>query len=192
MVYRLIKKKKGFTFIELIVVIAILAVLVGIATPNYIKTVTRREKSSAEYDAQHIYRLAISAVTDLKWQRLSPTASTGMFDSAYAEAIVKKMYDSALIMDIGLKYYTGEGNNVKVPDGYTPDIRAKMINGGNVNPYVVIQVKNLDNNYTLIISYHNDANPFTFDETERYNVDFQNIYKTNKNKAIIYSYLIRF
>lgn len=192
MAYNLQKNKKGFTLVELVVVIAILAIIVAFATPNYMKSVARRERLTAQDDAQHIYRLAISAITDLKWERLSPTAQSGMHDANYAQAIVKKLYDNSAVMDIGLMYYTGEGNTVKIPDGYSQDVRSKMVNGGNANPYMVVQVKNINDAYTLIVSYHNDANIFTTSTTNEFNVDTQKTYKTNDNKAIIYSYTIRF
>lgn len=191
MPFKVCKNKKGFTLVELIVVIAIMAILVSFATPNLIKAVSRREMTSAEYDAQHIYRLAISAIADLKFSRISPTATLNTFDADYAEAIVKKIYDSASVMDIGIKYYTGEDSVANIPSGYTPDVRSKMVNGGNVNPYIVVQVKNVDGIYVLIISYHNDKNPFTFDDTKAYNVDLDSVYKTNSSKPIVYSYTIR-
>ena len=49
---RVFKNKKGFTLVELIVTIAIMAILAAAVTPAVYVTTKRRQKSTAETDTQ--------------------------------------------------------------------------------------------------------------------------------------------
>ncbi len=67
------KKKmnnKGFSLVELIIVIAIMAVLVGVLAPTYLKFVERSRKST---DAQNVDAI----VTALEVYALDPTIASG-------------------------------------------------------------------------------------------------------------------
>ena len=56
------KNNKGFSLVELIVVIAIMAVLVGVLAPQFIKYV---EKSRQSTDMQSVQQLKSSVETDI-------------------------------------------------------------------------------------------------------------------------------
>lgn len=69
---RVFKNKKGFTLVELIVTIAIMAILAAAVTPAVYVTTKRRQKSAAETDTQTMYRNSIAAVTYLSGQHIYP------------------------------------------------------------------------------------------------------------------------
>ncbi|MEG1613284.1 MAG: prepilin-type N-terminal cleavage/methylation domain-containing protein [Clostridia bacterium] len=214
MFFKLGKNVKGFTLIEMVVVIAIMAILVGFTVPNVDKAIERRERSSAESDTQEIFRFAISAVTDLKSQNVRPNFATvsenEYYDAVYATKLTTLLYETIMVLDIRMVFWDGnedkiyqppasdgsagvaDGVYANVPAGFTPEGRAKMMSGGNKNPYVVISVRISEPEHKqaiLTVSYHNASNRFKINvDTNFFDVD--SAYKTNSNKPIVYNFLI--
>jgi type IV pilus assembly protein PilA len=54
------KKNKGFTLIELMIVVAIIAILAAIAIPNFLKFVAKTKRSEAKYNLEAIYKAQTS------------------------------------------------------------------------------------------------------------------------------------
>lgn len=61
-----LKNKKGFTLVELIVVIAILGVLAAITIPASKSIIDNQEKSAAKNISQQIFRITVSNISELK------------------------------------------------------------------------------------------------------------------------------
>lgn len=178
---RVFKNKKGFTLVELIVTIAIMAILAAAVTPAVYVTTKRRQKSAAETDTQTMYRNAIAAVTYLSGQYIYPnkpdprkedvdTGTNGWYVT-YSAMVCKRIYQTVIGLDIPVKYYNPDASGtekVLVPDGCNAVERSSFVNADNRNPYIVIQVVGVTNNddadadteYYLIVSYHNDKNQF--------------------------------
>ncbi len=177
---RVFKNKKGFTLVELIVTIAIMAILAAAVTPAVYVTTKRRQKSAAETDTQTMYRNAIAAVTYLSGQYIYPNKpdprkedvdnGTRGWYVTYSAMVCKRIYQTVIGLDIPIKYYdpgeSGQGK-VLVPQGCNEVKRSSFVNADNRNPYIVIQVvgvtaaENSDEiEYYLIVSYHNDKNKF--------------------------------
>lgn len=178
---RVFKNKKGFTLVELIVTIAIMAILATAVTPAVYVTTKRRQKSAAETDTQTMYRNAIAAVTYLSGQYIYPNKpdprkedvdnGTRRWYVTYSAMVCKRIYQTVIGLDIPVKYYDpgelGQGK-VLVPDGCNAVKRSSFVNADNKNPYIVIQVVGVkknddadaDTEYYLIVSYHNDKNQF--------------------------------
>lgn len=177
---RVFKNKKGFTLVELIVTIAIMAILAAAVTPAVYVTTKRRQKSAAETDTQTMYRNAIAAVTYLSGQYIYPNKpdprkedvdnGTRGWYVTYSAMVCKRIYQTVIGLDIPIKYYdpgeSGQGK-VLVPQGCNEVKRSSFVNADNKNPYIVIQVvgvtaaENSDEIvYYLIVSYHNDKNKF--------------------------------
>lgn len=176
---RVFKNKKGFTLVELIVTIAIMAILAAAVTPAVYVTTKRRQKSAAETDTQTMYRNAIAAVTYLSGQYIYPNKpdprkedvdiGTRGWYVTYSAMVCKRIYQTVIGLDIPVKYYDPDASGtekVLVPDGCNAVERSSFVNADNKNPYIVIQVvgvkPNNDDNieYYLIVSYHNDKNKF--------------------------------
>lgn len=175
---RVFKNKKGFTLVELIVTIAIMAILAAAVTPAVYVTTKRRQKSAAETDTQTMYRNAIAAVTYLSGQYIYPNKIDPRDDTAvndvkngwyvtYSAMVCKRIYQTVIGLDIPVKYYKPDASGpekVLVPDGCNAVERSSFVSADNKNPYIVIQVVGVTNNdeieYYLIVSYHNDKNKF--------------------------------
>lgn len=176
---RVFKNKKGFTLVELIVTIAIMAILAAAVTPAVYVTTKRRQKSTAETDTQTMYRNSIAAVTYLSGQYIYPNKpdprkedvdnGTNGWYVEYSKKVCERIYKTVIGLDIPVKYYDpGAGTEkVLVPQGCNAVERSSFVNADNKNPYIVIQVvgvtaaENSDEiEYYLIVSYHNDKNKF--------------------------------
>lgn len=176
---RVFKNKKGFTLVELIVTIAIMAILAAAVTPAVYVTTKRRQKSAAETDTQTMYRNAIAAVTYLSGQYIYPNKTNPREDEVdngvrgwyvtYSAMVCKRIYQTVIGLDIPVKYYNPDASGptkVLVPDGCNAVKRSSFVSADNRNPYIVIQVVGVKENddadieYYLIVSYHNDKNQF--------------------------------
>lgn len=175
---RVFKNKKGFTLVELIVTIAIMAILAAAVTPAVYVTTKRRQKSAAETDTQTMYRNAIAAVTYLSGQYIYPNKpdprkedvdnGTRGWYVEYSKKVCERIYKTVIGLDIPVKYYNpgASPTQVLVPDGCNAVKRSSFVNADNRNPYIVIQVvgvtaaESAEIVYYLIVSYHNDKNKF--------------------------------
>lgn len=176
---RVFKNKKGFTLVELIVTIAIMAILATAVTPAVYVTTKRRQKSTAETDTQTMYRNAIAAVTYLSGQYIYPNKPDPRKEDVdngvhgwyvtYSAMVCKRIYQTVIGLDIPVKYYNPDASGtekVLVPDGCNAVERSSFVNADNKNPYIVIQVvgvtaaESAEIEYYLIVSYHNDKNQF--------------------------------
>lgn len=176
---RVFKNKKGFTLVELIVTIAIMAILAAAVTPAVYVTTKRRQKSAAETDTQTMYRNAIAAVTYLSGQYIYPNKPDPRKEDVdngvhgwyvtYSAMVCKRIYQTVIGLDIPVKYYNPDASGtekVLVPDGCNAVERSSFVSADNKNPYIVIQVvgvtaaESAEIVYYLIVSYHNDKNQF--------------------------------
>lgn len=211
-----IKNKKGFTLVELIVTIAIMAIIAGIAVPSVSYSVNRRQRTTAESDCQEVYRMALSCVSDLARNYFTPNhpdgtgsndnTAVGGWNTAYSARLVRQLYITIGVVDIKLVYYsppTAESpNTLIVPEGSSFSDRASGFSGKNKNPYIVVQVKkeNVAEDdappkleYYMYISYHNDNYPFKPVNEENFNAAEKgfNAYTTNQDNPIFYKSRIR-
>lgn len=163
---------------ELIVTIAIMAILATAVTPAVYVTTKRRQKSTAETDTQTMYRNSIAAVTYLSGQYIYPNKPDPRKEDVdngvhgwyveYSKKVCERIYKTVIGLDIPVKYYNPDASptQVLVPDGCNAVKRSSFVSADNRNPYIVIQVvgvtaaESAEIEYYLIVSYHNDKNQF--------------------------------
>lgn len=73
-------REKGFSLVELIIVIAIMAILIGVLAPQYIKYVEKARVSSDEDCAGSLYETAHVMISDEEWVQGISDGDTIQFD----------------------------------------------------------------------------------------------------------------
>lgn len=89
------KNNKGFTLVELIIVIAIIAILVAVLAPNYVKYVDRSRWSSDRNDCETLLGELKTAIVDVQNEDGTITAKTYDITSSTTPSLLKTGLDTA-------------------------------------------------------------------------------------------------
>ncbi len=100
------RRKKGFTFMELVIVIAIFGVLVGVITPVWTRYLQRSKMKSQNQKAKAIFNAAQTAIIDLDFSERKYKAALNGASDDYKIILYNHIYTP----DSGEWYYYWEGN----------------------------------------------------------------------------------
>lgn len=106
---KLFKNKKGFTLVELIVVIAIMAILAGMTVPSVLNYIKSYKKVSAKTDTESIFRIAVAAIP----QYLVADRSAGDTDTSVMVRKIKERASSSEYEIVAYSSVNLDGSNDK-------------------------------------------------------------------------------
>jgi type IV pilus assembly protein PilA len=140
------KKNKGFTLIELMIVVAIIGIIAAIAIPSYLGFVSKTRRSEVKYNLEAIYKAEIS------W-----FGENSSFDNSFARIRWRPEGTAYYTYSVGNEYY---GKNVAtnpMPGGITPAADALSFSAygwGNIDSDATVDVWHVNDRKDLT----NDVN----------------------------------
>jgi prepilin-type N-terminal cleavage/methylation domain-containing protein len=136
-----VRNQRGFTFGELMVVIAIIAITAAIAIPNYISWLPKRRLQSAVSDMQAAMQLA--RLTAVKENKVA-TLSFDTADESYRISVAGRTAKSGE-MPAGIDLVS-----VFLKGTSTPAVSANFDSKGLANPEIDVRLRNSQNTQKLI------------------------------------------
>jgi prepilin-type N-terminal cleavage/methylation domain-containing protein len=139
------RRRAGFTLLELVVVIAILGLLAGLAIPRIAGTVARRRAEAAAVrimnDIKHARRAAVAASTERKIV-FDPTQNSYVLEdvtSAVNNAALYRVHLDRAPYGAALRYANFDGKLMLTFDGYgTPSADGMVVVGAGAHAFSVI------------------------------------------------------
>ena len=132
------RNKKGFTLIELMIVVAIIGILAAIAIPNFMAFLSRTKRSEVKYNLEAIFKCEVAYFSEYN-------AFSNSFSTIRWKPEGKIYYYT---FTIGAENYGLPIAMNPMPAGFTP--------GANTSSFTVLGWGNIDNDPTIDVWYIND------------------------------------
>ena len=127
------KSNKGFSLVELIIVIAIMAILVGVMAPQLIKYIEKGKVSSDSQLADTVHTAMVTAMMDPEIVNMK---DSGIPDNS-ADGVIGDLtgsYASAVKETLGITEFTEIGSSLK--SNGAEDVNWKVINGNTISVWI--------------------------------------------------------
>ena len=132
------KNNKGFSLVELIIVIAIMAILVGVMAPQLIKYI---EKTNVSSDTQTCDSIKTAVTTAMMDPSVIAAASNGIpaSDTEYSTITSGTPFGDAALEILGVSSFSDLSLKSNNEDGKLPigNIRYKVIGSNSVHVWIV-------------------------------------------------------
>ena len=132
------RNKKGFTLIELMIVVAIIGILAAISIPNFMAFLSRTKRSEVKYNLEAIFKCEVAYFSEYN-------AFSNSFSTIRWKPEGKIYYYT---FTIGAENYGLPIAMNPMPAGFTP--------GANTSSFTVLGWGNIDNDPTIDVWYIND------------------------------------
>lgn len=134
---------KGFSLVELIIVIAIMAILIGVLAPQYIKYVEKSRVSADKDVLDSIYNALTTAAGDPDIDTGTIISSSTSFSNLNGNGSADDF--SSVVLDTLGQGLNGSASNVEAK------LKSKIAKGNNINISV-----DSNGNYTVYVGSYND------------------------------------
>jgi len=133
-----VRKNKGFTLIELMIVVAIIGILAAIAIPNFMMFLAKTKRSEVKYNLEAIFKCEIAHFAEYN-------AYSNSFSTIRWRPDGKIYYYT---FTMGAEYYGLPVATNPMPGGFTY--------GANTSSFTVLSWGNIDNDPTIDVWTIND------------------------------------
>ena len=144
------RKNEGFTLIELMIVVAIIAILAAIAIPNFLSFVSKTRRSEVKSNLEGIYKAEISYFGE-----------KNTFSNSFVEIRWLPVGVANYTYSVGTEYF-GKDNTINPkPASVTPvatDNSFSAYGWGNIDPDTAVDIWHIDHQRNLVNDV-DDMNP---------------------------------